>query len=693
MTLRLTLLLAAALALAACGRGPGKPDKGAAAPPTLLVTPEDLHTVGRNAIASGPAVTGSVQPEKRADLRAEVAGIVLQVARENGDVVRRGDLLVRLDDTSIRDALASAESANRTAVQALEQAERQLQRLVTLRGSGMASAQQLEDMEVRRNNAATEVEASRTRVVQARQQLQRTEVRAPFDGIVSDRKVSAGDTAQVGKELLKVIDPASMRFEGLISADHVGTVKVGQPVSFRVSGYGEQEFAGKVRRVNPSANPTTRQIEVLVDFAGPKQPQLAGLYAEGRIEVASETTLTLAASAIVRDGDRTSAWRVANNKLERVTLALGPRDPRTGDFAIASGLAEGDRVIRYPTALLKDGQPVEAKAASAPATPAAPAAAVPVQPTPAAEPAAAPAALPARQSWMDRLKAGLRKTGSSIATVFTGTQIDDNLYEELETALLMADTGVKATEQLLADLKRRVKEAKATDPAQVKGLLADAIADLLAPLQKPLEIGGQQPTVIMVAGVNGAGKTTSIGKLTKHLADSGESVLLAAADTFRAAAKEQLAVWADRNTVEIVSQQGGDPAAVSFDAVSAGRARGKDVVLVDTAGRLPTQLHLMEELKKIKRVVQKADATAPHEVLLVIDGNTGQNALAQVKAFDEALQLTGLIVTKLDGTAKGGVLCAIAREKPIPVYFIGVGEKLEDLETFDAREFAQALLS
>ena len=307
--------------------------------------------------------------------------------------------------------------------------------------------------------------------------------------------------------------------------------------------------------------------------------------------------------------------------------------------------------------------------------------------------AAVPTAEAPRSSWLQRLKSGLRKTGSSITTVFTGTQIDDNLYEELETALLMADTGVKATEHLLADLKRRVKDAKATDPAQVKGLLMDAIADMLAPLQKPLEIGAQQPTVIMVAGVNGAGKTTSIGKLTNHLADSGESVLLAAADTFRAAAKEQLAVWADRNTVEIVSQQGGDPAAVSFDAVSAGRARGKDVVLVDTAGRLPTQLHLMEELKKIKRVVQKADETAPHEVLLVIDGNTGQNALAQVKAFDEALQLTGLIVTKLDGTAKGGVLCAIAREKPIPVYFIGVGEKLEDLETFDAREFAQALLS
>jgi len=298
-----------------------------------------------------------------------------------------------------------------------------------------------------------------------------------------------------------------------------------------------------------------------------------------------------------------------------------------------------------------------------------------------------------RQSWLNKLKTGLRKTGSSIATVFTGTQIDDQLYEELETALLIADTGVKATEHLLQDLKRRVKDTKTTEPAAVKDLLIESITDLLTPLQMSLSIGTHKPTVIMVAGVNGAGKTTSIGKLTKHLADSGARVLLAAADTFRAAAREQLAVWADRNTVEIISQAGGDPAAVSFDAVSAGKARGHDVVLVDTAGRLPTQTHLMEELKKIKRVVQKADATAPHEVLLVIDGNTGQNALMQVKAFDDTLGLTGLIVTKLDGTAKGGVLCAIAREKPVPVYFIGVGEKLEDLETFNALEFAQALLS
>lgn len=308
-------------------------------------------------------------------------------------------------------------------------------------------------------------------------------------------------------------------------------------------------------------------------------------------------------------------------------------------------------------------------------------------------PEPAPVAAPERRSWLDKLKAGLRKTGSSITTVFTGTRIDDQLYEDLESALLMADAGVKATEHLLADLKRRVKDSKTTEPAAVKGLLVEALTELLAALEKPLVIGEHRPTVIMVAGVNGAGKTTTIGKLTRRLANEGVSVLLAAADTFRAAAREQLGVWADRNTVEIISQEGGDPAAVCFDAVSAGKARGRDVVLVDTAGRLPTQLHLMEELKKIKRVVQKADATAPHEVLLVIDGNTGQNALAQVRAFDDALGLTGLIVTKLDGTAKGGVLAAIARERPVPVYFIGVGEKLEDLETFNAREFAQALLT
>ena len=359
-----------------------------------------------------------------------------------------------------------------------------------------------------------------------------------------------------------------------------------------------------------------------------------------------------------------------------------------------------------PPAPTPPGVPLAAAPAGVPATasatPSPPTAAIAVDTAAPSSPAAATEqAKPERSGWLDKLKAGLKKTGSAIATVFTGTQIDDALYEELETALLMADTGVKATEHLLADLKRRVKESKTTDPAAVKGLLADALTDLLKPLEKSLAVGlragGEpgsldEPTVFMVAGVNGAGKTTSIGKLTRHLSEAGASVLLAAADTFRAAAREQLGVWANRNTVDIISQDGGDPAAVSFDAVAAGRARGKDVVLVDTAGRLPTQLHLMEELRKIKRVVQKAQASAPNEVLLVIDGNTGQNALTQVKAFDEALGLTGLIVTKLDGTAKGGVLAAIAREHPIPVYFIGVGEKLEDLQTFNAREFAQALL-
>ena len=303
------------------------------------------------------------------------------------------------------------------------------------------------------------------------------------------------------------------------------------------------------------------------------------------------------------------------------------------------------------------------------------------------------AVAPEREKWIEKLKAGLGKTASSISRVFVGTQIDEALYEDLESALLMADTGVAATQYVMDELRRKVRDTGVTHPVALKNILISTLTEMLKPLEKGLVVGQHKPTVIMVTGVNGAGKATSLGKLTQHLADEGTSVLLAAADTFRAAAREQLGVWAERTTVDIISQAGGDPAAVSFDAVSAGKARGKDVVLVDTAGRLPTQLHLMEELKKIKRVVQKADASAPHEVLLVIDGNTGQNALTQVKAFDDALQLTGLIVTKLDGTAKGGVLVAIARERPVPVYFVGVGEKLEDLQTFNAREFAQALLA
>ena len=361
MPLRISLVFILALALTACSKGPDASQKGTAAASTpLLISPEDVHTVRNSALASGPAITGSIQPERRADLRAEVPAIVLQVLKENGDAVRRGDLLVRLDATSIRDSLASAEAANRAAALAYEQAGRQLERMKTLRVSGMTSAQAMEDAEIRRNATQSEMEAAKARVVLAGQQMQRTEVRAPFDGVVSDRKVSAGDTAQIGKELVKVIDPTSMRFEALVSADQVGEIKAGQPVHFRVHGYGEQEFTGKVRRVNPAANPTTRQVEVLVDFVGEKQPKLAGLYAEGRVETESKSSLTIPASAVVRDGDKASAWRVKDNKLQKVKLGIVERDARSGHYVLKEGLAEGDQVIRHPTALLKDNQPVQA---------------------------------------------------------------------------------------------------------------------------------------------------------------------------------------------------------------------------------------------------------------------------------------------------------------------------------------------
>ncbi|WP_063550489.1 signal recognition particle-docking protein FtsY [Burkholderia territorii] len=346
-------------------------------------------------------------------------------------------------------------------------------------------------------------------------------------------------------------------------------------------------------------------------------------------------------------------------------------------------------------------QPIEAPQAPAQPQPAAPAVVMTVTPTndgsdevveaveivpPPTQDAAA------KKSWLSRLKSGLAKTGSSITGVFVNTKIDEDLYEELEAALLMSDAGVDATEYLLGALREKVRAGRLTDPQQVKGALHDLLVELLKPLEKSLMLGRAQPLVMMITGVNGAGKTTSIGKLAKHLQSFDQSVLLAAGDTFRAAAREQLAVWGERNNVTVVQQESGDPAAVIFDAVSAARARKIDVMMADTAGRLPTQLHLMEELKKVKRVISKAHDGAPHEVLLVIDANTGQNALTQVKAFDDALGLTGLIVTKLDGTAKGGILAAIARQRPVPVYFIGVGEKVEDLQPFSAVEFADALL-
>lgn len=302
---------------------------------------------------------------------------------------------------------------------------------------------------------------------------------------------------------------------------------------------------------------------------------------------------------------------------------------------------------------------------------------------------------PEKSGWLSRLKKGLERTRVNIVGLFSGGVIDDALFDELEIALIGADVGVATTTELLDALRRRVKLAGLKTPAEVRDALRDELTQRLAPCEGELRLDAAKPLVLMVAGVNGAGKTTSIGKLAHWLADRHKSVLLAAGDTFRAAAREQLAVWGSRNNVEVIQQASGDPAAVVFDAVQAARARGIDVLIADTAGRLPTQLHLMDELKRVKRALDKAMPGAPHEVLLVLDGTNGQNALAQVKAFDEAIGLTGLVITKLDGTAKGGVLAAIARErrdKPIPILFIGVGEKLGDLQPFVAKEFADALL-
>ena len=365
------LILALILSFTACGKKDGKSgDADNKAAQTLKITAEDLLTVQNNALASGPVITGSIQPERRADLRAELSAIVLQVLKENGESVKKGDILVRLDDTSIRDSMNSAEESARASAQSLDQAERQLQRLKTLRAKGMTSTQQLEDAEVRRNNTQSDLAASKARAVQARQQLQRTEVRAPFDGIVSERKVSAGDTAQIGKELVKVIDPASMRFQGLISADKVTLVTVGQAVSFRVNGY-EKEFAGKVKRVDPAANATTRQVEVLVDFVGSDQPRISGLYAEGRIETGTTQVLMVSDSALVRDGDKAYVWSIKDGILKKASVVIGERDARRGDYAVKSGLINGDKVIQQPLSTLIDGQKVEMVASAASTTAAA----------------------------------------------------------------------------------------------------------------------------------------------------------------------------------------------------------------------------------------------------------------------------------------------------------------------------------
>ncbi len=308
---------------------------------------------------------------------------------------------------------------------------------------------------------------------------------------------------------------------------------------------------------------------------------------------------------------------------------------------------------------------------------------------------ATPEAPAEKTGWAARLKAGLTRTrenlSSKLGNVFKRGKIDDELYDELETILLTADVGVVGTEKLLKDLRALVKKERLTDAADIKPALQSVLLDLLQPLEAPLDVSTAKPFVIMLAGVNGAGKTTTIGKLAKLYQAQGKTVLLAAGDTFRAAAREQLQVWGERNGITVVMQEKGDSAAVIFDAVQSAKAKGIDIVLADTAGRLPTQLHLMEEIKKVKRVIDKALPGAPHETLLVLDANTGQNAVQQVKAFDDALKLSGLVITKLDGTAKGGAIAAIAAQRPIPVRYIGVGESIEDLRSFNAKDFVEAL--
>ena len=366
----LALALAATL-LAGCHKpGASGPADAASAPAaTLLISPEDLRTVSLQTYASGPVITGSVEPERRADLRAEISAVVLQVLKENGEVVHRGDLLVRLDDTSIRDSLQSAEESSRAAAQGLDQAQRAFARVKTLQAEGMSSQQALDDAEVRRNTAQSDRVAADARTVTARQQLTRTEVRAPFDGVVSDRKVSAGDTAAVGKELLKVIDPGSMRFEGLVSADRMGDIHPGQAVQFRINGFDKGDFAGTVRHVDASADSVTRQVSVIVDFAPGTAPKVAGLYAEGRISSGDSKALLLPEATIVKEGDRAYVWRLGKGALAKVPVTLGDRDARLGNVVVLTGIAAGDRLLRTPGSSLADGQRYElAKPAAAAAS-------------------------------------------------------------------------------------------------------------------------------------------------------------------------------------------------------------------------------------------------------------------------------------------------------------------------------------
>jgi len=444
-------------------------------------------------------------------------------------------------------------------------------------------------------------------------------------------------------------------------------------------GFLKKKFGKSVDEARPAEQAAEEQTASEVraeDLAGAPAPQAP-----------AEASVAEAARRDAAEIDATAA------PVEPAALPESPAQPA----AEAAALAEPEPAAQAPAEAVPEPQPEppgeptpEAPVAVEPAIEAEPEA----EPEPEPEPSAAAAAV-AKKSWTERLKAGLARTrnqiGGGLASLFGLRKIDEDLLEELESTLLMADCGVDATQHLIDDLRRRWKRDRLETADQLQKALADGLHEIIAPLEAPLEVAGHRPFIIMIAGVNGSGKTTSIGKLAKYFQAHGKSVLLAAGDTFRAAAREQLMTWGERNNVTVVAQDSGDAAAVIFDAINAARARKIDVVLADTAGRLPTQLHLMEEIAKVRRVIAKADPSGPHEVLLVLDANIGQNALAQVKAFDKAIGVTGLVVTKLDGTAKGGVLAAIARQCPKPLRFIGVGEGIDDLQPFKAREFVDAL--
>jgi RND family efflux transporter MFP subunit len=353
--------LAALLAVTGCKK-PANADESKA-PPPLQLSVEDRLVMGESQHSSGPLITGAVQPERRADLRAEVSAVVQQVFKENGELVRKGDLLVKLDATAIRDSLTSAEEAARAANEAFQQSDRQWQRQKTLQAQGMISQQALEDAQNRRTAALSEKVAAEARLVSARQQVARTEVRAPFDGVVSERQVSPGDTAQVGKALLKVIDPGSMRFEGYVSADRRAELKVGQPVDLRINGAASPQVEGRIRRIDVAADPVTRQVALLVDFVDPRQANVAGLYGEGHVRTSTVAALMLGDADMQRDGDRAFAWVVQDGKLHRQPITLGERDNRTGEYVVKSGLSVGSVVIRNPSRTLVEGTVVQQAAA------------------------------------------------------------------------------------------------------------------------------------------------------------------------------------------------------------------------------------------------------------------------------------------------------------------------------------------